>query len=257
MIVIPAIDLKEGRCVRLEQGLMERDTVFNDNPAAQALEWQNQGAELLHIVDLDGAFAGVPKNRAAIEAIMGAIDIPTQLGGGIRDLVTVEAYLSLGLSRVILGTAAQRNPDLVKDACAQFPGRIVVGIDARGGMVAVQGWAEVTDVTAVELARKFEGYGVAAIVYTDIARDGMLQGPNLEATRALAEAVSIPVIASGGVSTLKDIENLMAIESYGVRGVITGKAVYTGSIKLAEAIALTKKFSNYSAQVTPPVSLLI
>jgi len=240
MIVIPAIDLKEGRCVRLEQGLMERDTVFNDNPAAQALEWQRQGAELLHIVDLDGAFAGEPKNRAAIEAIVGAISIPTQLGGGIRDLATVEAYLAIGLSRVILGTAAQRNPELVKEACARFPGRIVVGIDAKNGMVAVQGWAEVTGVTAVELAKKFEGYGVAAIIYTDIARDGMLQGPNLEATRALAEAVSIPVIASGGVSTLKDIENLMAIEQYGVTGVITGKAVYTGAIRLAEAIALTK-----------------
>jgi phosphoribosylformimino-5-aminoimidazole carboxamide ribotide isomerase len=241
MIVIPAIDLKEGRCVRLEQGLMERDTVFNDNPAAQALEWQRQGAELLHIVDLDGAFAGEPKNRAAIEAIVTAIDIPTQLGGGIRDLATVEAYLSLGLSRVILGTAAQRNPELVRDACAKFPGRIVVGIDAKNGMVAVQGWAEVTGVTAVDLARTFEGYGVAAIIYTDISRDGMLQGPNLEATRALAEAISIPVIASGGVSTLKDIENLMAIESSGVTGVITGKAVYTGAIHLAEAIALTKR----------------
>ncbi len=241
MIVIPAIDLKEGRCVRLEQGLMERDTVFNDNPAAQALEWQRQGAELLHIVDLDGAFAGEPKNRSAIEAIVSAIDIPTQLGGGIRDLATVEAYLSLGLSRVILGTAAQRNPELVKEACAQFPGRIVVGIDAKNGMVAVQGWAEVTGVTAAELAKKFEGYGVAAIIYTDIARDGMLQGPNLEATKALAQAISIPVIASGGVSTLKDIENLMAIESSGITGVITGKAVYTGAIKLAEAIALTKR----------------
>lgn len=240
MIVIPAIDLKEGRCVRLEQGLMERDTVFNDNPAAQAVEWQRQGAELLHIVDLDGAFAGEPKNRAAIEAIVKAIDIPTQLGGGIRDLATIDAYLSLGLSRVILGTAAQRNPELVKEACAKFPGRIVVGIDAKNGMVAVQGWAEVTGITAVELAKIFEGYGVAAIIYTDIARDGMLQGPNLEATRALAEAISIPVIASGGVSTLKDIENLMALEQFGVTGVITGKAVYTGAIRLAEAIAITK-----------------
>jgi phosphoribosylformimino-5-aminoimidazole carboxamide ribotide isomerase len=246
MIVIPAIDLKEGSCVRLEQGLMERDTVFNDNPAAQALEWQKQGAELLHIVDLDGAFAGEPKNRAAIAAIVAAIDIPTQLGGGIRDLATVEAYLSLGISRVILGTAAQRNPELVKEACTKFPGRIVVGIDAKNGMVAVQGWAEVTGVTAVELAKQFEGYGVAAIIYTDIARDGMLQGPNLEATRGLAEAISIPVIASGGVSSLNDIENLMAIESSGVTGVITGKAVYTGAIRLAEAIALTKGSSPSS-----------
>ncbi len=207
MIVIPAIDLKEGKCVRLEQGLMDKDTVFNDNPAAQARAWQDQGAELLHIVDLDGAFAGEPKNRGAIEAIVHAISIPSQLGGGIRDIETIEAYLSLGLSRVIIGTAAQRNPELVREACVKFPGRIVVGIDAKNGMVAVQGWAEVTDVTAVELAKKFEGFGVSAIVYTDISRDGMLQGPNLEATKALAEAVSIPIIASGGVSSLKDIEN--------------------------------------------------
>jgi len=240
MIVIPAIDLKEGKCVRLEQGLMDKDTVFNDNPAAQARAWQEQGAEMLHIVDLDGAFAGQPKNRAAIESIVKAITIPAQLGGGIRDIGTIEAYLSLGLSRVIIGTAAQRNPELVKEACARFPGRIVVGIDAKNGMVAVQGWAEVTGITAVDLARKFEGFGVAAIIYTDISRDGMLQGPNLEATRALAEAVSIPIIASGGVSSLKDIRDLMAIEVSGVTGVITGKAVYTGAIRLAEAVALTK-----------------
>ncbi|MDD2273339.1 MAG: 1-(5-phosphoribosyl)-5-[(5-phosphoribosylamino)methylideneamino]imidazole-4-carboxamide isomerase [Desulfuromonadaceae bacterium] len=243
MIVIPAIDLKDGKCVRLEQGLMDKDTVFNDNPGAQALDWENQGAELLHIVDLDGAFAGQPKNRDAIEAILKAISIPAQLGGGIRDIATIDAYLSMGLSRVIIGTAAQRKPDLVREACAKYPGRIVVGIDAKNGMVAVQGWAELTDITAIELAQKFEGYGVAAIIYTDIARDGMLQGPNLEATRALAESVSIPVIASGGVSSLKDIENLMAIESFGVSGVITGKAVYTGAIKLNEAIALTKEQS--------------
>ena len=241
MIVIPAIDLKEGKCVRLEQGLMDKDTVFNDDPAAQALEWQAQGAELLHIVDLDGAFAGEPRNRAAIEAIVDAIAIPAQLGGGIRDLATIEAYLGLGLARVIIGTAAQRNPELVRDACTRFPGRIMVGIDARDGMVAVQGWAEVTGITAVELAKKFEGFGVSAIIYTDISRDGMLQGPNIEATRTLAESVSIPVIASGGVSSLKDIANLMGIEASGVSGVITGKAVYTGAIKLSEAISLTKE----------------
>jgi phosphoribosylformimino-5-aminoimidazole carboxamide ribotide isomerase len=241
VIVIPAIDLKEGKCVRLEQGLMERDTVFNDDPAAQARAWQDQGAELLHIVDLDGAFAGEPKNRTAIEAIVRAITIPSQLGGGIRDLATIEAYLGLGVGRVIIGTAAQRNPELVKEACSRFPGRIVVGIDAKNGLVAVQGWAEVTDVTAVELAKKFEGYGVSAIVYTDISRDGMLQGPNLDATRALAEAISIPVIASGGVSSLRDIENLLAVEASGVTGVITGKAIYTGALSLAEAIAVTKR----------------
>ncbi|ABB30631.1 phosphoribosylformimino-5-aminoimidazole carboxamide ribotide isomerase [Geobacter metallireducens RCH3] len=241
MIVIPAIDLKEGKCVRLEQGLMEKDTVFCDNPADQARAWERQGAELLHIVDLDGAFAGEPKNRASIEAIVKAIAIPTQLGGGIRDIPTIEAYLSLGIGRVILGTAAQRNPELVEEACRLFPGRIVVGIDAKDGMVAVQGWAEVTGVTAVDLAKRFEGYGVAAIIYTDIARDGMMQGPNIAATRALAEAISIPVIASGGVSSLKDIENLMTIEASGIAGAITGKAVYTGAINLAEAVALTKR----------------
>lgn len=241
MIVIPAIDLKEGKCVRLEQGLMDKDTVFCDNPAEQAREWERQGGELLHIVDLDGAFAGKPANKSAIEAIVKAVRIPTQLGGGIRDIETIKAYLDLGLSRVILGTAAQRNPKLVEEACKLFPGRIVVGIDAKNGLVAVQGWAEVTDVYAVDLARLFEGYGVTAVIYTDISRDGMMQGPNVEATRALAEAISIPVIASGGLSSLKDIENLMAVESAGVTGVITGKAIYTGAIKLAEAVALTKK----------------
>ncbi|MCM2359276.1 MAG: 1-(5-phosphoribosyl)-5-[(5-phosphoribosylamino)methylideneamino]imidazole-4-carboxamide isomerase [Geobacteraceae bacterium] len=241
MIVIPAIDLKDGKCVRLEQGLMEKDTVFCDNPAEQALEWQRQGGELLHIVDLDGAFAGEPRNRSTIEGIVGALTIPTQLGGGVRDIPTIEAYLSLGIGRVILGTAAQRNPELVEQACRLFPGRIVVGIDAKNGMVAVQGWAEVTGVTAIELAKRFEGYGVAAVIYTDIARDGMMQGPNIAATKELAESIDIPVIASGGVSSLQDIENLLAVESSGVTGVITGKAIYTGAIRLAEAVALTKK----------------
>jgi phosphoribosylformimino-5-aminoimidazole carboxamide ribotide isomerase len=240
-IVIPAIDLKEGKCVRLEQGLMERDTVFCDNPAEQACKWAMQGAELLHIVDLDGAFAGVPKNKEAIKTIVNSISIPTQLGGGIRDMPTIEAFLSLGIGRVILGTAAQKDPDLVIEACRLFPGRIVVGIDAKNGMVAVKGWAEVTDARAADLARRFEGYGVAAIIYTDISRDGMMAGPNIEATKALAKAISIPVIASGGVSSLKDIENLMAIETFGVSGVITGRAIYTGALRLAEAIELTKK----------------
>lgn len=240
MIVIPAIDLKGGRCVRLEQGLMEKDTVYSDDPAAQARIWQEQGGELLHIVDLDGAFAGVPRNKEAIEAIVGGIDIPTELGGGIRDLTTVEAYLDLGVGRVILGTVAKENPSLVAEACRLFPGRIVVGIDARDGLVAVRGWADVTEKKASEMAREMEGMGVAAIIYTDIARDGMMQGPNIEATRRLAESISIPVIASGGVSSLKDIENLMAIEQSGVVGAITGKAIYTGALDLREAVALTK-----------------
>ena len=240
MIVIPAIDLKEGKCVRLEQGLMEKDTVYSDNPAAMAQHWQSEGGELLHLVDLDGAFAGVPKNREAIQAIVAAVDIPTELGGGIRDLATIEAYLNLGVDRVILGTVAKENPALVAEACRRFPGRIVVGIDAKGGLVAVRGWAEVTEKKAIDLARDMEGFGVTAIIYTDIARDGMMQGPNLEATAALAEAISIPVIASGGVSSLDDIRNLLQIEASGVAGVITGKAIYNGALNLREAVALTK-----------------
>lgn len=240
MLVIPAIDLKEGRCVRLEQGLMEKDTVYSNSPAAQAKIWQEQGGELLHIVDLDGAFAGVPRNKAAIEAIVRAIDIPTELGGGVRDLATIEAYLQLGIGRVILGTVAKEKPELVQEACRLFPGRIVVGIDASNGFVAVRGWADVTEKKATEMAKEMEGFGVEAIIYTDIARDGMMQGPNLEATRALAESIRIPVIASGGVSSLKDIENLMAIEDAGVVGVITGKAIYSGALDLRAAVALTK-----------------
>lgn len=240
MIVIPAIDLKGGACVRLEQGLMEKDTVYSHDPAAQAKVWQEQGGELLHLVDLDGAFAGVPRNKEAIEAIIAAVDMPTELGGGIRDLETIEAYLELGLTRVILGTVAKENPELVREACRLFPGRIVVGIDAKDGLVAVRGWADVTEKLASELAREMEGFGVEAIIYTDIARDGMMQGPNLEATKKLAEAISIPVIASGGVSSLRDIENLMAIEESGVTGVITGKAIYNGALDLKEAVALTK-----------------
>jgi len=241
VIILPAIDLKEGRCVRLEQGLMDRDTVYNDDPAAQARIWQEQGGEFLHIVDLDGAFAGVPKNKAAIREIIDAIDIPSELGGGIRDMQTIEAYLELGIDRVILGTIAKENPTLVADACRRFPGRIVVGIDAMNGLVAVRGWADVTEKLATEMAKEMEGFGVEAIIYTDIARDGMMQGPNIEATKALAEAITIPVIASGGLSTLDDIRRLIAIESSGVTGVITGKAIYSGAIDLREAVALTKQ----------------
>jgi phosphoribosylformimino-5-aminoimidazole carboxamide ribotide isomerase len=240
MIILPAIDLKEGCCVRLEQGLMDKDTVYHDDPAAQARLWQQQGGEYLHIVDLDGAFAGTPKNKAAIEAIVAAIDIPTELGGGIRDLKTIEAYLELGITRVILGTIAKENPDLVEEACREFPARIVVGIDAKDGLVAVRGWADVTEKKATEMAKEMESFGVEAIIYTDIARDGMMQGPNIEATKALAESITIPVIASGGLSTLDDIRRLIAIEASGVTGVITGKAIYTGAIDLSEAVALTK-----------------
>ncbi len=240
MIILPAIDLKEGRCVRLEQGLMDKDTVYNDDPAAQALIWQEQGGELLHIVDLDGAFAGVPKNKAAIEAIVKAISIPSELGGGVRDIATIEAYLELGIDRVILGTIAKENPALVEEACKKFPGHIVVGIDAKDGLVAVRGWADVTEKLASEMAKEMEGFGVEAIIYTDIARDGMMQGPNIAATKALAEAINIPVIASGGLSSIQDIRNLMAIEASGVTGVIAGKSIYSGAIDLREAVALTK-----------------
>lgn len=241
MIIIPAIDLKDGKCVRLEQGLMEKDTVYSDDPAAMARHWQNEGGELLHLVDLNGAFDGVPRNRQAIRSIVEAIEIPTELGGGIRDMATIRAYLELGIDRVILGTVAKENPALVQDACREFPGRIVVGIDARDGRVAVRGWAEVTEKLAIDLAREMEGFGVEAIIYTDIARDGMMQGPNLAATKALAEAISIPVIASGGVSNLEDIRNLLAIEAAGVEGVITGKAIYTGALDLRAAVALTRQ----------------
>ena len=240
MIILPAIDLKGGRCVRLEQGLMDKDTVYNDDPAAQARLWQDQGGEYLHIVDLDGAFAGTPKNKGAIEAIVGAIDIPSELGGGIRDLQTIEAYLDLGINRVILGTIAKENPALVEEACRKFPSRIVVGIDAKDGLVAVRGWADVTAKKATEMAKEMEGFGVEAIIYTDISRDGMMQGPNIEATRKLAESITIPVIASGGLSTLDDIRRLIEIEASGVTGVITGKAIYSGAIDLRDAVALTK-----------------
>ena len=240
MIILPAIDLKEGRCVRLEQGLMDKDTVYNDDPAAQARLWQEQGGEYLHIVDLDGAFAGTPKNKAAIEAIVAAIDIPSELGGGIRDLKTIEAYLYLGINRVILGTIAKENPELVKEACRLFSGQIVVGIDAKDGLVAVRGWADVTEKKATDMAKEMEDFGVEAIIYTDISRDGMMQGPNIEATKALAESITIPVIASGGLSTLDDIRQLIEIEASGVTGVITGKAIYSGAIDLRAAVALTK-----------------
>lgn len=244
MIILPAIDLKEGCCVRLEQGLMDKDTVYHDDPAAQARIWQEQGGEYLHLVDLNGAFAGVPKNKAAIEAIVAAIDIPCEIGGGIRDMQTIEAYLELGVDRVILGTIAKENPRLVEEACRRFPGRIVVGIDAKDGLVAVRGWADLTEKKAVDLAREMEDFGVAAIIYTDIARDGMMQGPNIEATRALAEAITIPVIASGGVSSLEDIRRLLQIESFGVTGIITGKAIYSGAIDLREAVSLVQGMNN-------------
>jgi phosphoribosylformimino-5-aminoimidazole carboxamide ribotide isomerase len=237
MILYPAIDLKDGQCVRLLRGEMAAATVFNDDPAAQARAFEAAGCEWVHLVDLNGAFAGKPVNAAAVEAILAAVAIPAQLGGGIRDMATIEAWLAKGLRRVILGTVAVRDPALVRAAARAFPGQVAVGIDARKGMVAVEGWAETTDVTALDLARKFEDAGVAAIIYTDIDRDGAMQGPNVTATAALARAVSIPVIASGGVSSMED---LRALKDCGapLDGVISGRALYDGRIDTAEAVAL-------------------
>jgi phosphoribosylformimino-5-aminoimidazole carboxamide ribotide isomerase len=248
MLIIPAIDLKEGKCVRLEQGLMDKATVYSGDPAGTATHWEAQGAELLHVVDLNGAFAGVPKNLDAIKAIRGAIRIPIEVGGGIRDLETIRTLVSIGIDRIILGTAAIENPAFVQAACVEFPGKIIAGIDAKDGMVAIKGWAEVTTVTAVDLAARMQDYGVIAVIYTDIRRDGMLTGPNIEATKALAQALHIPVIASGGVSTMKDIENLLAVRHAGVSGVITGKAIYGGSLDLNEAITFVKMNDNRCAR---------
>ncbi len=235
MILYPAIDLKDGQCVRLYKGEMEQATVFNDDPAAQALAFVEAGCEWLHLVDLNGAFAGEPVNAAPVETILKATKIPAQLGGGIRDMATIEGWLDKGLERVILGTVAVENPDLVREAARSFPGHVAVGIDARNGMVATKGWAEETDVEVTALARQFEDAGIAAIIYTDINRDGAMQGPNIEATAALANAVSIPVIASGGVSSLDD---LIALRDCGapLDGAISGRALYDGAIDLSEAL---------------------
>jgi phosphoribosylformimino-5-aminoimidazole carboxamide ribotide isomerase len=235
MILYPAIDLKNGVCVRLLRGDMTTATVFGTDPAAQARGFQDSGCRWLHLVDLDGAFAGRPENGAAVEAILAAVTVPCQLGGGIRDLATVEAWLSRGIARVILGTVAVEAPELVREAARRFPGRVAVGIDARDGRVATRGWAEQSELAATDLARRFEDAGVAAVIYTDIDRDGAMQGPNVAATEALARAVSIPVIASGGVASLDD---LRALQATGViAGVISGRALYDGAIDLGEALA--------------------
>lgn len=243
MIIIPAVDIKEGRCVRLLQGRMDAETVFSDDPAAMAGQWEAQGAEMLHVVDLNGAIEKSPRNLPVIQRIVDSLRIPVQVGGGIRDMETIARYVEIGVSKVVIGTEAIRNPQLVRQACRDYPGRIVVGIDARKGMVAIEGWTETTDVRAVDLARQFEDYGVAAINFTDIHRDGMQTGPNIEETRQLAEAVRIPIVASGGVSTLEDIKNLLPLAGSGVIGVITGKALYSGTLNLREAIALARNQS--------------
>ncbi len=239
MILYPAIDLKDGACVRLYKGEMDQATVFNDDPAAQAQAFVDQGCDWLHLVDLNGAFAGEPVNARPVEDILKSVKVPAQLGGGIRDMATIEGWLSKGLQRVILGTVAVENPDLVREAAKAFPGHVAVGIDARNGMVATRGWAEETTINVTDLARQFEDAGVAAIIYTDINRDGAMQGPNVEATADLARAVSIPVIASGGVSSMADLQ---ALKDCGapLDGAISGRALYDGQINVADAAALLK-----------------
>jgi phosphoribosylformimino-5-aminoimidazole carboxamide ribotide isomerase len=238
VIIFPAIDLKNGECVRLVRGDMAQATVFNDDPAAQARAFANHGFDHLHVVDLDGAFAGKPMNALAVEKILGAVKMSIQLGGGIRDMKTVSGWLEKGVARVIIGTAAVRDPDFVREAARLYPGRIAVGIDARDGRVAVDGWAKTSDISALELGRRFEDAGVAAIIYTDIARDGVLKGLNIEATLALAEAVSIPVIASGGLASIDDIRRLLQPDCARLAGAVAGRALYDGRLNPAEAIAM-------------------
>jgi phosphoribosylformimino-5-aminoimidazole carboxamide ribotide isomerase len=240
VILFPAIDLKEGLAVRLEQGDMARATIFHRDPAAQARAFEMQGFEYLHIVDLDGAFAGKPVNAAAVERILETVGLPVQLGGGVRDMATVDAWLGKGVDRVIIGTAAVRNPELVKQAAKAYPGRVAVGLDARDGKVAVEGWAETSELTALEIARRFEDAGVAAIIYTDIARDGLLKGLNLDATIALADSVAIPVIASGGLASIDDIQALLEPRAKKLEGAIAGRALYDGRLDALGALKLIR-----------------
>ncbi len=238
MLIIPAIDLKDGQCVRLRQGLMEDSTVFSDDPVAMATQWVEAGTRRLHLVDLNGAFAGEPVNGEVVQAIAKAYpQLPIQIGGGIRSLETIEAYVQAGVSYVIIGTKAVREPAFVAEACKAFPGRVIVGLDAKNGWVATDGWAEVSDVQATDLAKQFDALGVSAIVYTDIARDGMMQGVNVEATVQMAQASSIPVIASGGITNMEDIKALAAVSTKGICGAITGRAIYEGTLDVREAQA--------------------
>jgi phosphoribosylformimino-5-aminoimidazole carboxamide ribotide isomerase len=240
VIIFPAIDLKNGECVRLVRGDMAQATVFNSDPAAQALDFEAQGFDHLHVVDLDGAFAGKPMNAQAVERILGAVKMSVQLGGGIRDMKTVSGWLEKGVARAIIGTAAVRDPEFVREAARLYPGRIAVGIDARDGRVAVEGWAKTSDISALELGRRFEDAGVSALIYTDIARDGVLKGLNIEATLALAEAVSVPVIASGGLASIDDVKRLLEHDCARLAGAIAGRALYDGRLNAAEAIAMIR-----------------
>jgi phosphoribosylformimino-5-aminoimidazole carboxamide ribotide isomerase len=241
MIVIPAVDLKDGRCVRLSQGRMDQETIYSENPVEMAKYWESKGAERLHVVDLNGAVMGRPFHRSLIEEIAKSLHIPIEVGGGIRDLETIESYLSSGVRWVILGTVALRNRSLIEEACRRFPGRVILAIDAKRGRVAIQGWNEVVPLEAIDLVKQFEGMDLSAIIFTDIERDGMGTGLNSEVTKALARSTSIPVIASGGVSRIEDIERLMELENDGVIGVIVGRALYTGRIDLKEAIRVVKE----------------
>src|SRR5487761_2455156 len=245
MLIIPAIDLKDGNCVRLKQGEMEGATVFSDDPAAMAKHWLAQGARRLHLVDLNGAFAGKPKNEAAVRSIIAAVgdDVPVQLGGGIRDLETIERYLDIGVTYIIIGTAAVKVPGFLHEACDAFPGHIMVGLDAKGGKVAVDGWSKLTGHDVGDLAKRYEDYGVEAIIYTDIGRDGMLTGVNIEATVELAQPLHVPVIASGGITNLDDVRRLCEVEGEGITGAITGRAIYEGTLDFAAAQALADELS--------------
>ena len=238
MLIIPAIDIKSGKCVRLFQGRMDKETVYSDDPVSVAKRWEDEGAEFLHIVDLDGAVSGVPKNKEIIGNIIKSVKIPLEVGGGVRNIETIKEYFSIGAKKVVIGTVAWENPILISEVCKVFPERIIVGIDAKNGNVAVRGWEDVTDTSASELAKRFEGMGISGIIYTDISRDGTLSGPNIDSIKFFAKSISIPVIASGGVSDINDIKNIMKLKKHGVDGVIIGKALYSGSVNLREAIKL-------------------
>ncbi len=243
MVIIPAIDIKGGRCVRLKQGLMNKETIFSDHPYETALQWERKGAKRLHIVDLDGAVYGKPYNKKDIKKILDTVSVPIELGGGIRDLDTIEEYINLGIDQIIIGTIAYKNPHLVKVACKRYPDKIIVSIDSKDNYVSVEGWTEPTRITAIDLAKRFEDMGIAAFIYTDIQRDGMRSGPNIDGIREFAKGINVEVVAAGGVSSVKDIEDLLTLQKDGVSGIITGRALYDGSIKLEEAIDIIDKGS--------------
>jgi phosphoribosylformimino-5-aminoimidazole carboxamide ribotide isomerase len=241
MVIIPAVDIKGGKCVRLEQGLMHKETIFSDHPEEIALEWERRGAERLHIVDLDGAVYGKPFNKKEIKKILDTVSVPVELGGGIRDLDTIEKYINLGIDQIIIGTIAYKKLHLVEEACKRYPGKIIVSIDAKNNYVSVEGWTESTSITAIDLAKRFENMGIAAFIYTDIQRDGMRSGPNIDGIRKFARSINVGVIAAGGVSSIKDIVDLLTLQKDGVSGIITGRALYDGSIALEEAIDIIDK----------------